>query len=417
MQKSTSWFGFYFLVVVLYSVFSYSMTDPNLVLSSWAPYWSFQQWMWQTFFHNSQLLSITYSVLIGLMLVSWWGIVRSLKTSVKRKEVLIKCLLLCLPLFFSYNALSHDVFNYIFNAKMVVVYQDNPHVHVALDYSTDLWTRFMHNTHTPAPYGYGWTAFSVIPYLLGMNKFVLTWFMFRGVNVLAIPVLFMLLGKLGERLRMNVSARDLAIVFLSPLFLIEIVSNSHNDLWMLVPAVAALWLVSFVSKKELWPRILLSLVLLSASISTKLATITLLPLWTFGAWRLLSLYTRLFKWVPLSIRRILDAAWGLSRANLGLLASLLMFLPLLSSRSQFFHPWYLLWSFIWFPLIGVKWWRSILVALAISSLYRYVPWLLAGGFPESVLFQQQAVTWLGGLTALGLHMAWNRFGRSQNKQS
>jgi len=409
MQKSTLWFCFYFIVVALYAVFSFSMTDPNLVLSGWGPYWSFQQWMWQTFFTNEQLLTIGYILLVSLLLAGWWGVVQSIRATTHRKEVLIKCVLLCLPLFFSYNALSHDVFNYIFNAKMVVVYKDNPHVHVALDYSDDLWVRFMHNTHTPAPYGYGWTIFSLIPYILGMNKFVLTWLIFRALNIIAIPLLFILICKLGERLRLDVKAKDLAIVFMSPLFLIEVMSNSHNDLWMLLPAVAALWLVSFVSKRQLWKRVLISLFFLLASISTKLATVTLIPLWVLGTWRLVSLYTTFLRWVPSSLRRWLDLAWAFSRANLGLFASLLLFIPLLTSRSQFFHPWYLLWSLIWLPLISVNWWRNVLIALAISSLFRYAPWLLAGGFQDTVLLQQQAVTWLGGLTALGLLLTWHNF--------
>jgi len=57
----------------------------------------------------------------------------------------------------------------------------------------------------------------------------------------------------------------------------------------------------------------------------------------------------------------------------------------------------------------VNWWRNVLIALAISSLFRYAPWLLAGGFQDTVLLQQQAVTWLGGLTALGLLLAWHNF--------
>jgi len=411
MNKSTFWFCFYFIVVAAYSLFSFSLTDPNLVLTTWPIYWNFQQWMWQTFFQNAQLLSLTYVTLISLALLGWYGVVKTLPTSTKRKDVLVKCLLLCIPLLFSYNALSHDVFNYIFNAKMVVVYQQDPHVNVALDHPDDLWVRFMHNTHTPAPYGYGWTIFSLIPYVLGFNKFLITWLLFRGVNLLAIPLLFILLSKLGERLRLAVSAKDMAIVFLSPLFLIEIISNSHNDLWMLIPAVTSLWLVSLVSKREMWKRILLGGVLLAASISTKLATVTLLPLWVAGTWRLVTLYSTLLKWLPLKVRRWGDAVWGLSRSNTGLIASLLLFLPLLSSRSQWFHPWYLLWAFVWFPLITVKWWRLVLLSLVVSSLYRYVPWLLAGGFEGPVLLQQQAVTWLGGLTALVLLLVTARLSK------
>ena len=413
MHKSLLWFGFYFLVLTVYAIFSYALTDPNLVLSSWPSYWSFQQWMWQTFFRNPQLLTQSYIFLIILALLGWWQVVQTLPPQLTRKAVLLRCLLLCLPLFFSYNALSHDVFNYLFNAKMVLVYHADPHVHVALDYPDDLWTRFMHNTHTPAPYGYGWTVFSLLPYALGMNKFLLSWLIFRALNILAIPLLFVLLIKLGQVLKKDVSAKDLALVFLSPLFLIEIVSNSHNDLWMLIPAVASLWLVFQAKKRGAGKRVIFSAVFLAASISTKLATVTLSPIWFLGAWRASSAAFGL-RWLPGTLRRWLDLGWALVQENFGFLASIALFLPLLTSRSQFFHPWYLIWSLIWLPLISVKWWRVALLAFVVSSLFRYVPWLLVGGFENQVLEQQQAVTWLGGLVGLGLGMVWQNYSARTN---
>jgi hypothetical protein len=416
MKRSTLWFGLYFLLTALYSVFTYALTDPNLVLSTWKPYWDFQQWMWGTFFNNSVLLTQVYVLLVSLLMVCWWKVVKHTATSSSRKKVLFKAVLLCLPLLFSYNALSHDVFNYIFNAKMVMVYQENPHVSVALNHATDPWTRFMHNTHTPAPYGYGWTMFSLLPYLLGFNVFSLTWFLFRLLNLSAVPLLFVLICKIGERLRVNVTAKNLAVVFLSPLLLIEVISNSHNDLWMLIPAIASLWLISEVSAKQFSSRVILSVLLFVASISTKLATVVLLPLWLFSLWRVVILNTTLLSWVPRLLQRAFDTGWALTRSNLGLFSSILLFLPLLTERSQYFHPWYLLWSFIWIPLIQVRWWKNILLALAVSSLLRYVPWLLSGGFEGSVLVQQQAVTWLGGMVILGMITVWQKITASTHEK-
>ena len=356
---------------------------------------------------NHQLLTHSYLVLIIAAFMAWFGLVRSLPAELSYRKLVWLVLLLCLPLIFSYNALSHDVFNYIFNAKMVVVYQEDPHVQVALSHADDSWTRFMHNTHTPAPYGYGWTIFSLLPFSLGMGKFILTWLAFRGLNVLAIPILFWLLIKLGRTVQEKIRVKDFALVFLNPLFLIEVISNQHNDLWMLIPAVASMLVLYRTTKKQLLSGLLISLLLLLLSISTKMATVVLLPFWLLRAAQLMS-QTKVGKQLPMIVRNWSDLLANLALSNFGFIASVLLFLPLLSSRSQYFHPWYLVWSLIWLPLISVKWWKQLLVVFTVSSLLRYVPWLQAGGFADNVLQQQQAVTWLGAVIGLGLVQIWRK---------
>ena len=183
--------GIYALLLIGYSIFSYSLTAPNLILSSWPPYWRFQTWMWETFFNDRQLLSQTYLVIMALIFINYFLIINNLKKLEKipklfsRKNLLIMILLVA-PLLVANNALSYDVFNYIFNAKMLVYYHVSPHLHTALEFARDDWTRFMHNTHTPAPYGYAWTLLSTIPYWLGRGGFFLTWLLFRGMSLLSL---------------------------------------------------------------------------------------------------------------------------------------------------------------------------------------------------------------------------------------
>lgn len=235
----------FWLLLCTYSFFSFSLTDPNLVLSSWQPYWQFQQTMWQTFFLNEQLLTAVYCLLILLLMGVYIQIVRllfksSLEYQVSRTRLVLIYAALLLPLLVSYNALSHDVFNYIFNAKMVSVYQTNPHIHTALEFARDDWTRFMHNTHTPAPYGYGWTTLSLIPYWLGFGKFTLTWLLFRVWSILSIGFLYFAIQHAFHSLfSRKARTEELAMLFLNPFLLLEVVSNMHNDLWMMAAAVLA----------------------------------------------------------------------------------------------------------------------------------------------------------------------------------
>ncbi|MBU2543650.1 hypothetical protein KJ707_03780 [Patescibacteria group bacterium] len=362
----------YFLLLTIYAVFSYSLTAPNLVLSSWSPYWRFQTWMWAIFFNNRQLLTFSF---VTLMIALFTTYIKIIKSWPKKNHLPWWLpLLIASPLLISNNALSYDVFNYIFNAKMVVVYQANPHLQTALDFAYDNWTRFMHNTHTPAPYFYGWTGLSLLPYFLGGGKFSLTWMAFRLFNFSSLGLLsFSLVNYLKDR--QNIW---LPLLLFNPLLLIEVVSNVHNDLWMMAPALVAMLLIS---REKTNKNIFLSLALLLLSASIKLATLMLFPLWLV----LVSPWKKIW---PKLHDLILD--------NWPLLTSVLLFLPLLTLRSKQFLPWYLIWSLVWIPLINKKWklWKISLVILSISSMFRYIPYLWSGNYEGDVILHQKLITWL-----------------------
>jgi hypothetical protein len=362
----------YFLLFSLYAVFSYSLTAPNLILTNWPPYWKFQTWMWANFFNNRQLLSYSFLALITSLIITYLQII---KFWLKEKSVSWWLpLLISIPLLFSNNALSYDVFNYIFNAKMVSVYQVNPHVKVALDFAYDDWTRFMHNTHTPAPYFYGWTGLSLLPYLMGGGKFLPTWIIFRLFNFLSLGLLSFLISKIVSK-KLNIWS---VILFLNPLLLIEVTSNVHNDLWMMVPALASMVLIS---RQKTGKNIFFSLILLLLSASIKLATLALIPLW-------IGLVIPWKKYLP-KIHKLVESNWPLW-------ASILLFLPLLTARSKQFLPWYLIWALVWIPLIGDKWrsWKISLIVLSLSSLLRYFPYLWAGNYDGDVILHQKLITWI-----------------------
>lgn len=383
----TALLAIYFLLLVLYSFFTYGLTAPNLLLlnQDWFIKWQF--WMWEQIFNQRDLAVKLYVNLIIALFFIYLIILKKYSKQIfdfahakQIKKTLIIFLLIISPLVLSFNALSYDVFNYIFNAKMVLVYQANPHQKTALDFSNDLWTRFMHNTHTPAPYGYGWTIFSLIPYALSQNKFLISWFVFRLLSVGSIILLFFTL--LGFKKKFN---WHLAALFLNPLFLIEIISNSHNDLWMMVPALASLLIIQQLKKFNCL-KIFLSMGLLAFSISTKLATVILAPIWLFLLIKQLKLKPKLPK--------ILDQLWLLIEKKWTLISSILLILPLFTMRSQQFLPWYLIWSLVWLPLIKTKWWINTLLIFSFTSLMRYAPWIKFNEFSPAIINQQKLITWL-----------------------
>ncbi|MGD9129770.1 MAG: hypothetical protein PVJ09_04775 [Candidatus Woesebacteria bacterium] len=411
----------FFLLLILYSVLTYSLTDPNLVLIQWQPYWQFQILMWKNFFLNRRLLTYAYALIVNLLFFNYFLIIKKIKEEREEKELyrldkpdrkkstkllsrsmlnnkkklILYFLLLISPLIFSYNALSHDVFNYIFNAKMVLIYKANPHQQVALDFAHDPWTRFMHNTHTPAPYAYGWTIFSLLPYLLGFNKFLSTWLLFRLLSILSIILLFITVLYLKkEKINQN-NFYNYALLFLNPLLLVELISNSHNDLWMMLPAMLALGLIF---KKKTKKTILLSFLLLLFSISSKYASAVLLPIWLHFLLKKNSVYKRLQK----NIKKILvktklkklAAFLSIDKINWQTIASLLFFIPLFTSRSQQFHPWYLTWILVWLPWIKQSSWKRTILIFSYTSMLRYVPWIYAGGFNDAIIFRQKMITWI-----------------------
>jgi hypothetical protein len=383
--------GGYFVSLAAYAFLSYAFVEPNLVLSSSETYWNFQQWMWQLYSRRVELTTF-YLLIICLLFFFYFLSIRRIKTTklqLSPRNTLLLILAVSIPLLLSYNSLSYDVFNYIFNARIVVVYGQNPHVTNALQFVEDPWVRFMHNIHTSAPYGYGWTILSIIPYLLGVGKFLSTWLVFRGFMVLglvaAVAAVRFLYKQIYEK---EVPSWLFLLLFLNPLLLIESVSNMHNDFWMMAPAVAGLaYLVRYIKTK---PRnikaLILGLFLLSLSIAVKLVTVVLVPL----AVLLVGLRAAHYIWDKSTFIAKMQT---LIIKYLPVLATLLLAMPYLTERSQRFLPWYLLWVLIFLPLIKQKIVREILIAFSASQLLRYLPWMLENGYSERIIMQQQLITW------------------------
>lgn len=394
----------YILLLTIYAWFSFGLVAPNLTLINQAWFIGFQQQMWQLIFNNRVLATTIFISIISLLFLNYlllgFYITKQVKddgTKLSWQTKIFLLIIVTLPLLLSYNALSYDIFNYMFNAKMVVVYQANPHIQTALDFSDDPWTRFMHNVHTPAPYGYSWTALSLLPFIMGFNKFLTTWLSFRLWSVASLIITVLLMAWLKNMVyQQKLTLADLVITYFNPLILIEVVSNNHNDLWMMVFALLSLALLLKIKliNKSLLNRFLLvlgSIFLFAFSVSIKLASMALIPIWILlfleNACVLNKQVNRILRQIGLiKLKNWLYQHWPF-------VASGLMFLPLFTIRSQQFHPWYLAWSFVWLPLIKISWWKQLLIAFSWTGLLRYVPWLRKNQYNQLILLQQKIITW------------------------
>lgn len=335
----------YFLLLSLFAIFSYVLTNTNLFMLRAEWFVTAQTWLWQHILPLQIERSAIYLALLLALFGNYLLIIKNwTKLPIKNsKSFYLYLIMLAAPLILAYNSLSYDVFNYMFNAKMVIEYQADPHVRVALDFSDDPWLRFMNNTHTPAPYGYTWTILSLLPYLLGLGKFLTIWLSFKLFALTSLLLTVWILSKMQSKINL----RSLAIFAFNPLVLIEVLVNAHNDLWMMSLALIAMYLWQHPVKKGSY---LLSTLLMSVSVMIKFATLVIWPFFLRFGHKILKNY-------------YYEAM------------SLAVFLPLLTERSKQFLPWYLLWSLTFVPLLQKRMWRNFLLVMSFAAMLRYLPWM------------------------------------------
>jgi hypothetical protein len=254
---------FYFLTLLGLLVYSYSQIDLNLTLLQTPWFLWFQNAMIQLGYFSRPLSTIIFTSLIVLLFIFYWKL-PALDSPWARpgrirnwKLVFIGVGLLAL---LSYPAFSHDFFNYLFDARIVTHYGQNPYFLKALDFPADSWVRFMHWTHRTYPYGPVWLLISLAPSLLGLGKFILTVLNFKILFVGAYLICCYIINKL--------TPKNLWLFALSPLVIIEGLVSPHLDLVMLAFALLAV-------HRFRWLNLLLS-------IGVKFSTLTLVPIFFFS---------------------------------------------------------------------------------------------------------------------------------------
>lgn len=405
--KNWLFFGVWWLIATVTAIWSYHFVDPNLTLFSHPGFVSWQTIMWERA-RDPASTTWQYILLLGLWWLAYaWTTHWSQKETVRRfpRRVLLLFLGLGAVLIAGHNALSHDIFNYIFNAKMVAFYQANPHVSVALDFAHDPWTRFMHNVHTAAPYGWGWTALSLLPFIVSGGKFVIAYFGMKLWMGLGLGLYLWCIWKLLQYKYPQSAWQRWSLLAFHPLLLIETLLNGHNDVWMMWPVMLAMGWLCCGPKNQQWYYKVLALSLFVFSVSIKLATIILLPMlvwWLFPQKRNIGL------WVE-THSSIVRKVWRWVQHYRADIASCALLIPLFTSRSQQFHPWYLIWSLTFLPFGRSQLWRSIILGLSVTSTFRYVP-LMFAGWEYSPLIQSQMrfVTWSGAFLGVLSWLIWKK---------
>ena len=289
------------------------------------------------------------------MFLLWILLLREIKKNhFSRNQLFLLIFIISGILFFSYNAFSYDLFNYIFDSKIFTFYFQNPYFHKALDFPQDPMLSFMHWTHRLYPYGPTW-LFLTIPFsFFGFNIFLLTFYLFKFIAVSA----FVLSAFLIEKIARKIGADELfavGVFAFNPLVISESLVSAHNDIVMM--AIALFSLLTFFERKKIK-----SLVFLALSIGIKFATVFILPAY------FIKNFTKT------------------NNTKFFLILSLLMLVALLlATWRTTFQPWYLLFVLPFSAFISEK--KYILIptiTMSIASIFYYLPFIYIGNWDPPI---------------------------------
>ena len=336
-------------------LYSFTQVDLSLTLSQVSIWQGIQKSFQYIGYFNRPLSTYIFITIIGVMF-ALYGLTLKLvqKNLIERKTLFIIVVFLSVILFFAYNAFSYDLFNYIFDAKILAHYGQNPYEHKALDYSGDPMLSFMHWTHRVYPYGPIWLLITVPIYFIGFGYFLVTFYLFKLLMALSFIGSALLIEKIAKKTGVN-PMLAVAAFALNPLVLIESLVSAHNDIVMIVFALLAL--LMYLEKKYIK-----SLLFIVISIAIKYATALIIPA---------ILIREKFKKNPDVFYYALILSMGAT-------------VVLASSRTNF-QPWYLLYMLPFAAFVQNKYFVAIPVFIvSFFALMQYVPYLYLGNWNPPV---------------------------------
>lgn len=369
-------YAIYAGVLFILTIYSYSQIDLNLTLSSNKIYQFIQQQLIFLGYYNRLISTIILSIILVFLFLMYLRIlflIKEKKLSVQNIKWLV--IITAAILFFSYSAFSHDLFNYMFDARIITRYGQNPYLHSALDFPDDLWTRFMHWTHRTYPYGPVWLVITLIPSIFGFGKFVLTLFNFKLLFLLFHIGNVYLIYKILEKTNPKLSLLGTAVYAFNPVVLIESLISPHNEVQLLFFLLLAIYFI-FIENNRL-----MAILNLLFSVGVKFTTLVLLPLFFF-----------------------VRPGKNLGKNTRILLLFLVLLLVTLVAEILYREPYS--WYFI--PIVGLG---ALLVeytninifigGATLASFLRYLPFIYTGGYEKSTRNTQDLLfTVTVGLTAL-----------------
>ena len=353
------------------SLFLYSFTqvDLNLTLSRISLMFAAQDFFQFIGYFNRPLSTGLYGGIMVLLFVSY-GLV--LHMAVRKKITAVHVWLFVgltsIFLLFSYPAFSYDIYNYMFDARIVTEHAQNPYVHKALDYPDDPWINFMRWTHRTYPYGPLWLVVTVPLTFITLGRFLPALVLFKLLMAAAYIISVWAIQKIQEKVSPEHVALSMAAFALNPLVVIESLVSSHNDIVMMaIVLVAFLFLIEGRQVKS-WIYFILSALI---KFATGILAPVFLWVWWNGSYRTneshetnkRTMFKRIF-----------------------LVSVILMICAVIAAtiRTQF-QPWYLLYVLPFAAFTFNKYYVAIpVIVISLAGLMQYVPFLYLGNWDTPV---------------------------------
>lgn len=385
---------FFLYFIVLSSLFFYSFTqiDLNLTLSK-VSFWFALQDFFQHIGYFKRSLSTVFYFLIVLSLFIFYIIFlkQAWNRKLKEKDLFILTVVTAGILFLSYSAFSYDVFNYMFDAKIVTNYGQNPYIHKALDYPNDPWINFMRWTHRTYPYGPSWLIFTIPLSYIGFQYFLPTLYLFKMLMVASYLGSVYFLYKTLKIVYKENAIFGTIFFALNPLVVIESLVSAHNDIVMIFFAVLGVYFL--ISKQKVK-----SIISILVSGGVKFAALFVLPVF------LLKMFSGKIK---------IKFSWE----KFFLISFFLMTISIIAAsiRTQF-QPWYLLYVFPFASFFAGKYLMIIpFMLISFAALLLYVPFLYFGNWDPPVPMILQSVMISSLILSLIVGFLWRIYSAKANK--
>lgn len=334
---------FYSFMLVFFTFFTYLFVDANLIYLH-ALFTDFSS-------QHREVVTGGYLLFLALAFSLYFFIVHAFKNTqnqmmwFKRFVIVTICILV-----FSYPAmLSFDIFNYIFTAKVLFFYQENPYLIMPIAFVGDSLLLFTHAPNKVALYGPFWILLSGIPYFLGFGNFLLTLLSFK----LFLACFY--LGSLWLLWKLTKSIQTLTLFAFNPLILIETLVSAHNDMVMVFFMLLAFY---FLKNK----KIVFSFISFIGAGLIKYAAFILAPVIAFLSWKLL---------------RKQEVQWQKWYYYCSIV--LLIFMVIAAPIREEIYPWYAVWFLSFAFMVPEK--KNLLFLsqiISMSLMLRYIPFMLLG---------------------------------------
>ncbi|HSW97852.1 MAG TPA: glycosyltransferase family 87 protein [Candidatus Saccharimonadales bacterium] len=373
----------YLLVFIGLFLYSFTQIDLGLVISRYPFFYGIEK-TFQYVGYFQRPLSTTLYIGILLILSSLYFLMLKLSSDKKVEKRFVWKLIFAsaVILVFSYSAFSYDIFNYIFDAKIVTHYHANPYIHKALDYPGDPMLSFMHWTQRIYPYGPFWLALTVPLSFIGLQIFLPTFFLFKILAAVSYVGSLYFIGKIFQKIKPEKESFGLIFFGLSPLIIIESLVSAHIDIVMMFFSLMAL---DFLLQK----KYILSYASLGISIGIKFLTGLMLP---FFIW----IHVLQQKKKKINFEKIF---------GLGLLL-LLIGVVVETKQTDNFQSWYLIVPLSFAVFLSHKYYVLIpSVIISFFAMLLYIPFLYTGNWNPpipQILLDIMLVSYVVSLLGVGI---------------